>query len=119
VRADTDLPSALIRELWARTLPGQHFTHHCAPVRNPVAIARYVVKHLKDDSKKELPPRSFRGRLFSYSRGFFTSSVAALWHEQLRVWYPASRPTAVGQKDFGDGGAGGPIREADTPVKDR
>jgi hypothetical protein len=87
VRTDFDLTSGIIRDLWAKSLPGVQFTHHCAPVRSPTAIARYVVKNLKDDAKKELPPRSFRGRIFTYSRGFFTKPVAALWKEQLREWY--------------------------------
>ena len=86
IRTGFALTSAMIRELWAKSLPGMPFTHHCGPVRNPAAIANYVVKHLRDDSKKELAPRSFKGRIYSYSKGFFSKKVAALWDEQLREW---------------------------------
>ena len=91
VRADADLTPQLIRALWTKTLAGMPFTHHCAPVRNPAGIANYIVKNLKDASKKELAPTTFSGRLYSYSRRFFTQPVAALWAQQLRQWYPARR----------------------------
>jgi hypothetical protein len=57
-------------------------------VRSPAAIARYVVKDIKHDAKKELAPATFQGRIFTYSRGFFTKSVTTLWKEQLWEWYP-------------------------------
>ena len=91
VRTCFALTSPMIRALWAKTLPSLPFTHHCAGVRNPAAIARYVVKHVKDDSKKELAPRSFKGRVYSYSRGFFTETLADLWKEQVAEWYPARK----------------------------
>jgi hypothetical protein len=92
VRTSFNLTTPLVGELWKKTLPGIQHTHHCAPVLNPVGIARYVVKHLKDDSKKELPPRSYTGRLFNSSRGFFSKKVAALWEEQRREWFEAPEP---------------------------
>src|SRR5262249_13403056 len=76
VRTGFDLIPAVIRELWAKTLPAVPFTHHCGPVRTPAAIAKYLVKDLADDSKKELPRQNFRGRIFSYSKRFFTKKVA-------------------------------------------
>jgi hypothetical protein len=93
LRVTVPLTKKTIRALWEKTLACPNFTCHCAPVRNPGGLARYVVKDLKDRAKKELPPRSFQGRLFSYSRHFFTKSVAALWEEQVREWYP--QPQAV------------------------
>jgi hypothetical protein len=89
VRVLVDLTRETVRCLWAKTLPGHQFTCHCAMVRSPAAIARYVVKDLKHNSKKELAPLTFQGRIYTYSRGFFTKSVAALWKEQLREWYPS------------------------------
>jgi hypothetical protein len=89
VRADADLAPQLIRAVWTKTLPGMPFTHHCAPVCNPAGMANYVVKNLKDASKKELAPTTFKGRLYSYSRHFFTQPVAVIWKQLLRDWYPA------------------------------
>jgi hypothetical protein len=88
VRTRAELTPRMIGELWEKTLPGLPFTHYCKPVRNPIGIANYVVKHLKDDAKKELPPESFRGKVYLYSHGFFTKKVAALWKEQIQEWYP-------------------------------
>src|SRR5262249_3746877 len=65
-----------------------------APVRTPVGMANYVVKHVSDPSKKELPPEGFRGRMYSYSRRFFTKKVATLWEEQIHAWY-TDRNTAT------------------------
>jgi hypothetical protein len=87
VRTVPDLTREMIRPMWAKTLPGVHFTCHCKPVRSAVAIANYVVKNLKDASKKEVPPDSFRGRLFTYSRHFFTKQIAILWKEQTQEWF--------------------------------
>lgn len=95
LRAEANLTPRTIRELWTKTLPGMPFTHHCAPVANPVGLANYVVKHLKDGAKKELAPESFRGRIYSYSKGFFTKPVAALWEEQLSEWYPELASSGV------------------------
>jgi hypothetical protein len=89
VRAGADVTPAMIRALWEKTLPGVPFTHHCAPVRQPIGLANYLVKNLKDCSKKELPPGSFRGRIYTYSRHFFTKPVATIWEEQRKEWYPA------------------------------
>jgi len=89
VRVVADLAREMVRFLWAKTLPGIQFHCHCAVVRSPAAIARYIVKHLKDDSKKELAPLTFKGRIYTYSRNFFTRPVADLWKEQLEEWYPA------------------------------
>jgi hypothetical protein len=87
VRVLVDLTRETVRILWAKTLPGVPFTCHCAVVRSATAMARYVVKDLKHNSKKELAPLTFQGRIYTYSRGFFTKSVAALWKEQLGEWY--------------------------------
>jgi hypothetical protein len=92
VRTSFNLTTSLVGELWKKTLPAVAFSHHCAQVRSPPAIARYITKHLRDDSKKELAPRSFRGRLFNSSRGFLTKNVAALWKELRREWFEAPEP---------------------------
>jgi hypothetical protein len=87
VRIDADVTREMIRPMWAKTLPGVYFTCHCEPVRSAVAIANYVVKNLKDASKTELPPQSYRGRIYTYSMAFFTKRVATLWEEQIQEWY--------------------------------
>jgi len=94
LRTGFGLTPALIREVWAKTHP-LPFTHHCAPVRNPVGIANYIAKNLKDHAKKELAPKSFKGRLFNYSKGFFTKRVADLWKEQILDWNAGRQPTAA------------------------
>jgi hypothetical protein len=86
LRTDQCLPAGLVRELWGRVCP-LPFTHQCARVRSPPAMARYVVKHIRDDSRKELPPPTFTGRLWTYSRGFFSKAVRELWKEQVAEWY--------------------------------
>jgi hypothetical protein len=91
VRTEADLTQPLVRALWKKTLPHLDVTSHCDRVRNPVGMANYVVKHLKDSSKKELPPEEFKGRIYTYSRHFFTKQVAALWEEQRRDWYPTGQ----------------------------
>jgi len=90
-RTQADLTTSMVRASWEKSLPGVPFTPHCAHVRSPAALARYVVKDLKDSSKKELVPATFRGRLFSYSRHFFTKQVQALWLELRQEWYRQPR----------------------------
>jgi hypothetical protein len=92
VRAEADVTPAMLRRLWRKTLPGLPFTHHCGPVRSPVAMSNYLVKHLKDSSKKELPPQSFQGRIYTYSTAFFTKQIATLWKEQRQDWYGSEQP---------------------------
>jgi hypothetical protein len=101
VRAEADVTSPMIRALWQKTLPGLYFTHHCAPVRCPAALARYIAKDLRDSSKKELAPAAFKGRIYSYSRAFFTKPAAALWQEQLQEWYPERRPDSADANALG------------------
>jgi hypothetical protein len=60
-------------------------------VEDSVAVAHYIVKDLKDTRKKELPPENFRGRVFSYSRGFFSDSLKNHWKKQRGDWYPNNK----------------------------
>jgi hypothetical protein len=68
VRTSTELGPGLIGELWSQEIPGG--SYHCGPIRDQVAIARYVVRAMRD-RVLEVPPDSFGGRLFSSSRDFF------------------------------------------------
>lgn len=86
VRTDGELTSPLVRELWAKSWPGLPFTHHCATVRDAVAVAKYVVKDLKSQDKKEVPPKTFKGRICRYSRGFLTESLDAVWEKVVGEW---------------------------------
>jgi len=69
------IPTKLVGELWARSVPRRRTTHYSARVENQTAIAKYVAKDLKN-WKVELPPETFRGRLFSNSIGFFSNTKA-------------------------------------------
>lgn len=61
-----DVPPGLVHETWRKLiLPGEPVSSSCTPVRNAMAMCRYVVKIA------ELPPVTFMGRLYSQSRHFF------------------------------------------------
>jgi hypothetical protein len=90
VRTSAALTRDAVRALFEKTLPHVRFSCHCDRVRSPAAIAHYICKNLRDQSKAEPPPADFRGKVYSCSRGFLTSSVSALWAEQVRAWYPPS-----------------------------
>jgi hypothetical protein len=87
IRTGGEVTRELVRELWQKALPGVRFTCHAAAVINPAGLARYIVKDIRDNGKKELPPEHFRGRVYSYSRDFFTKRVVELWREQRAVWF--------------------------------
>jgi hypothetical protein len=89
LRIEGDLTEKLVRHLWRASAPGRYADAHCAPIRDPIRMARYVVKAIKDESKKELPPEGFRGKLITYSKDFFPRSVKQLRAELLAEWYPA------------------------------
>ena len=49
-------------------------------VRNVMGVAAYFWKHTgRTDRKAELAPATFRGRLYSCSRGFLSAPCAELW----------------------------------------
>jgi hypothetical protein len=89
IRTAGRLTRRLVRTLWKRCCRGRRFTYYCRKInKTPDAVARYVVKDVRDDSKKELPPKDFRGKVYSYSDGFFSAPVKDLWRDQLAEWYP-------------------------------
>ena len=55
-------------------------------VRNPVGLAKYVVKDLKDRSKAELPPAEFKGRIFTMSQTFLVRPRDILLNEVKAKW---------------------------------
>jgi hypothetical protein len=55
-------------------------------VRSAEASARYVVKDLRDGSKKEVPPEEFGGRLFSCSKRFLSQPLKALLRAVVDDW---------------------------------
>jgi hypothetical protein len=48
--------------------------------------ARYIVKHVREERKKEVAAKTYGGRVMSYSKGFLSQSMNALWRDQLREW---------------------------------
>lgn len=57
----------------------------CKRVRTHHGAVNYLCKHTRRREKKaELPPRSFRGKIYVASRGFLTASVDELWREFRR-----------------------------------
>jgi hypothetical protein len=82
-RADEEVPSRLVGEMWRKALPNRNLTYHAAPIRDQLLIATYLAK------LEETPPEGFVGRLFSSSRGFLPKSVTELMRERTR---PATPP---------------------------
>jgi hypothetical protein len=86
VRTHGELTSAVVVELWRASCPGVRVTSYCGPVRSPGGSARYVVKDLRDRSKKEVPPGDFGGRLFSYSKRFLSEPLKVLIRDAVEEW---------------------------------
>ena len=52
------------------------------PVKNALGVANYLFKHTKRPERKaELTPESFRGRMYTVSKGFLTMPFRELWQE--------------------------------------
>jgi hypothetical protein len=88
LRAESDISSGLVSELWAKVIGGPKVPNstYCRPVTNPAGIARYIVKHIKDAGKKEVAPKSFKGRVLTYSQGFLSKSMETLSRELAAEW---------------------------------
>ena len=88
VRACGEIRPELVSDLWAKFIPGPKSIRstYCRPVQNLIGAARYIVKHVTDPTKKEVAPRTYEGRVMTYSKAFFSQSMKALWREQVREW---------------------------------
>jgi hypothetical protein len=88
VRASGDLTSELVGKLWRKVTPGPRgiTSSYCRPIRNPIGMARYIVKHVKDGGKKEVAPKNFEGRIMSYSKGFWSEPLRLLRQEVNQMW---------------------------------
>jgi hypothetical protein len=77
-----------VSKIWTKVIPGPPSirSSYCRPVEDPIRVGRYVVKHVQEEGKKEMAPRSYGGRVMTYSRGFPSQSMKALWRDQLREW---------------------------------
>jgi hypothetical protein len=64
---------------------------YCRPVANAEGLARYVVKDLRDGSKKEVPPPEFGGRLFSCSKHFLAEPLKSLLRAVVEEWRAQAR----------------------------
>jgi hypothetical protein len=87
VRAGADVSGALVSELWSELNPGKGLrSSYCEPVRNPVALARYLVKHVHDPAKKQVAPRTYSGKVMTYSKGFLSQKMKTLEREVVGEW---------------------------------
>jgi hypothetical protein len=94
VRTEGDMTSAVVGELWRASCPGARVTSYCRPVINAEGSARYVVKDLRDGSKKEVPPAEYDGKLFSYSKRFLAQPLKALMGAVVGEWRAQARGRA-------------------------
>jgi hypothetical protein len=98
LRCPAPLTTAEFGELWRASLTKRKRTnfassasvvsgsHYLDEVRDVVALAKYVVKDLKG-RRVELPPASFKGRLFGATKGFLIRPLKQLWREQREEWF--------------------------------
>jgi hypothetical protein len=105
VRTDGELTSAEARELWRGSCRGARVTSYCSPVLNSEGSARYVVKDLRDGSKKEVPPAEFGGRLFSYSKHFLAEPLKALLRAVVDEWRSQARTRTAKHQGIDTSGA--------------
>jgi hypothetical protein len=101
VRADTHVTPDLVADLWSKVNPGPRSicTSYCRPVDDPIKIARYIVKDLKDAAKKEVAPKSYEGRVMTYSRRFLAKSMKKLWRELVDDWLAHANPVFKAGRD--------------------
>jgi hypothetical protein len=76
VRAQGEVTAELVSELWTKVIPGPPAirSSYCRPVEDPIRVARYMVKHVADEGKKEMALRSYGGRVMTCSKGFLSQS---------------------------------------------
>jgi hypothetical protein len=70
VRALGGVTPAVVRDCWQRSLPDVALDCAVGRVRNPMALARYLVKDERNPPFKELPPEGWRGQVIRGSRGY-------------------------------------------------
>jgi len=85
-RTEGELTSAVVAQLWRDSCGGARVTSYCRPVRSAEASCRYVLKDVRDPSKKEVPPVQFKGRLFSNSSGFLAAPLKTLMRAVVKEW---------------------------------
>jgi hypothetical protein len=90
VRSAGEITPELVGELWRKVLggPKSFGTSYCRSIRNPAGAARYIVKHVNDAAKKEVAPKTYGGRVMTYSKRFLTRSMESLWREEVKAWNP-------------------------------
>jgi hypothetical protein len=80
--------------LWKACCRGCWAHCYCKPARTVPAAVAYVFKCVNDPEKKELVPKSFRGRVVFHSRGFLTKPLRQLLkdYRQRRLAAEACSP---------------------------
>jgi hypothetical protein len=91
VRTNGGLSSAVVAKLWRASCRGARVTSYCQRVISAEASARYLVKDVKDGSKKEVPPAWFHGKLFSYSKRFLAEPLKVLLRAVVEDWRAEAR----------------------------
>ena len=91
VRIAGELTGVVVAGLWRASCPGVRARSYCRPVRSAEASVRYIVKDMKNGSKKEVPPAEFSGRLFSYSGHFLAEPLKVLMRAVVKEWRSQAR----------------------------
>ena len=86
VRSEGDLTPAAVSQLWRGSCRGARVASYCRPVSRAGASARYLVKDLRDGSKKGVPPEHFGGRRFSSSKRSLARPLKALLRAVVVEW---------------------------------
>ena len=84
VRTEEDLRSDVVKDLWRASCRGARVTSYCQQVRNVEGTARYITKDVMDPSRG--PAAWFRGKLFSYSKGFLAAPLKELLRAVVAEW---------------------------------
>jgi hypothetical protein len=95
VRTECELTPRALAELWQASCAGARVTSYCHPVRTPEGAARYVVKDVRDWTKKEVPPAWFRGKLFTSSKRFLAQPLKVLMRAVVSGWQAKTRKSAA------------------------
>jgi hypothetical protein len=91
------LVKSIIKAIWSKCCSNYSQADtsvYCKKVKNPIGLANYITKNLKNSYKYEKAPCDwdFKAcRLVWKSRSFLIKNKATLWKEQIQQWYPGSK----------------------------
>jgi hypothetical protein len=76
IRSDEEISRELVAKIWSSVLDNNVGSQHSDRIRDQVRYAKYVTKMMV------VPPPQFKGKLHSYSRGFFTDAITQRMKEK-------------------------------------